>query len=143
MPDTLVLPDSLAGHADVVPPGLVCSWTDGGLDAAWVQVAGELNLATVPQLVRTLREPQLQARLVVLDLRELAFMDCSAVQAIVDASSRARQAGRRLVLLRGPPSVDQMFTLTGCSGELEIGDLDLGEPPAQVLLQLAEEGLAS
>jgi anti-sigma B factor antagonist len=143
LPDTPALPGSLAGRADAVPSGLVCSWTDGGLDAAWVQVAGELNLATVPQLVRTLREPRLQAQLVVLDLRDLELLDCSGVQAIVDASSRARQTGRRLVLLRGPPCVDQMFTLTGCSGELEIGDLDSGEPPVPALTVLAEEDLAS
>jgi anti-sigma B factor antagonist len=78
----------------------------------------------------------------VLDLRELDFMDCSGVHTIVDASSRARQAGRRLVLLRGPPNVDRVLTLTGSAGDLEIGDLDPGEPPAQVLLQLAREDLA-
>jgi hypothetical protein len=36
-----------------------------------------------------------------------------------------------------------MFMLTGSSGELTIGDLDPSEPPVQVLLQLAEDQLAS
>jgi hypothetical protein len=58
-------------------------------------------------------------------------------------SSGARQAGRRLVLLRGAPSVDRLFTQTRSSGDLEIGDLDPGDPPVQVLAQLAQEGLAS
>lgn len=75
----------------------------------------------------------------VLDLRELAFMDCSGAHAIVNASISARQLGRRLILLRGPPSVDRVFTLTGSTGAVEIADLDL-DPAAlrvQALLRLA------
>ena len=60
----------------------------------------------------------------VLDLRELAFMDCSGAH----ASISARQLGRRLVLVRGPPNVDRMFTLTGSSDAVEIADLDQFEP---------------
>jgi anti-sigma B factor antagonist len=125
----LVLPDSIAGLADALPPDFACSWKGGGLDAGWVRVAGELDIATVPQLQRTLREAQSQAQLVVLDLRELAVMDSSGVHAIVDASIRARQAGHRLVLVHGPPHIDRLFTLTGCSDEVEIGDFALLEPP--------------
>ena len=142
MPDVQVLPDSIRGRSDVLSPALVCSWTDGGR-VAWVHVAGELDVATVPELERTLHRPELRARLVVLDLRELAFIDSSGVHAIVDASVRAGKAGRRLVLLRGPPNVDRMFMLSGSSGELTIGDLDAAEPPVKVLLQLADDELAS
>jgi anti-sigma B factor antagonist len=138
MHDALVRPDSIAGRAGELPPAFACSWTDGGRDAAWIHIAGELDLATVSRLEQTLCRAELQARLVVLDLRELAFMDSSGVHAIVSASRRARQAGGRLVLLRGPPNVDRMFVLTGSSGDVEIGDLGSGEPPVQVLLQLAD-----
>lgn len=148
MPQALVLPDPIARRTDALSPAFVCSWTNDGLDAAWVHVAGELDIATTPQLERTLREDQLQARLVVLDLRELAFMDSSGVHAIVSASIRARRCGRRLVLLRGPTNVDRvnvdrLFTLTGSPDDVEIVDLDPVEPPVQALLQLAEEDLAS
>ena len=81
MPDALV-PDSIAGRADVLPPAFVCARRDGGLEAAWVHVAGELDIATTPHLAQA----QLQARPVVLDLRGLAFMDSSGVHAIVGAS---------------------------------------------------------
>jgi anti-sigma B factor antagonist len=114
----MVLPDSTA------PPAFASSWTNGGLDAARVRVAGELDIATAPQLERTLREAQLQARLVVLDLCDLAFMDSSGLHAIVDASIRARQVGRRLVVLRGPRNIDRIFTLTG-SSDVEFGDVKL------------------
>jgi len=143
MPHTQVLPDSIGGRTAAVPSTFECSWTDGGLNAAWVHVAGELDLAVVPQLKWTLDQPQLQARLVVLDLRELEFIDCCGMHAIVKASRRARRAGRRLVLLRGPPTVDRLLTLSGCSDELEIGDLDPGEAPVQELLQFGDADLAS
>jgi anti-sigma B factor antagonist len=143
MPDVLVLPDSMAGSADVLPPAFVCSWRQGGLEAAWVDLAGELDIATTPQLQRTLGECQLHARLVVLDLRGLAFMDSSGLHTIIEASVRARQVGRRLVVLRGRPSVDRVFTLSGSVDDVEFQDLDPGEPPVEVLLRLADEGVAS
>ncbi len=139
----LVLPDSIAGREDVLPPAFGCSWTDGGPDAAWVHVVGELDIATTPQLERTLRDAQLDARLVVLDLRELEFMDSSGVHAIVNATIRARHVARRLLVLRGPPHVDRVFTLAGRSDVVEIHDLDPIDPPVQALLQLAEARLAS
>jgi anti-anti-sigma factor len=126
-----------------LPPPFACSWTNGGLDASCVHVTGELDIATTPQLDRMLREPESQTRLVVLDLRELAFMDSCGVHAIVDASARAREVGRRLVLLRGRPDVDRVFTLTGSSDSVEIGYVDPVEPPVQPPLQLTKEELAS
>jgi anti-anti-sigma factor len=127
---------SVAACADALRPFL-CTQTEGGLDAAWVYVAGELDLASVPQLVQTLREAQMQARLVVLDLRELALIDGAGVQAVADASIRARKAGRRLIVLRGSVDIDRLFTLSGHAGVVEIGDLDSAEPalrPGQRLL---------
>src|SRR3984885_4323427 len=139
MLDTLVLSDSVAGNANAPPRTLVCSWTDGGLDAAWVSVSGELNVTTLRQLDRTLREPQGQARLVVLDLRELEFLDSSGAHALVSHAVTARKAGRRLVLLRGPANVDRMLALAGCSGDLEIGDMVEVESAVAELPQLADE----
>jgi anti-anti-sigma factor len=124
MPD----PHSLAAVPRRDPP-FECSCSERGLDAAWVHVTGALDIATTPQLAQTLREAQLQARLVVLDLRELAFMDCAGIHAIVQASSRARRSGGRLLLLRGPAYVDRLFSLTGNSGEVEISDLGPVESP--------------
>jgi anti-anti-sigma factor len=102
MPDTLVPPD---------------------IDRAWVHVSGELDIATAPQLEQRLRESRSQGRVAVLDLSALAFMDSSGVHAIVDACIRARQAGGRLVVLRGPPNVDRLFTLTGTADYVEFGDI--------------------
>jgi anti-sigma B factor antagonist len=138
VPDLQLLPDSIAGPAEPLPPEFECSWTMDGPDLGWVHVAGELDLATTRQLERALRESQLQARLVVLDLRALAFTDSSGVHAIVDASVRARRAARRLVLVRGIPKVDNVFTLTGRADDIEIIDLYSVEPPVQAVLKLVD-----
>jgi anti-anti-sigma factor len=132
MPRPHVSPDSIAGRAHALAPPFACFWTKGGLNACWVQVAGELDIETSPQLEQTLGEPR--AHLVVLDLRELVFMDSSGVHTIVNASARARQLGRRLVLLRGPPSVDRVFGLTGSTADVENGYVD----PGDALLMMPE-----
>jgi len=121
-----------------MPPLFVCSKADG-LDAAWVNVGGELDLATAPQLAQTLRECQSRASLVMLDLRGVSFMDSSGVHVIVDATVRARLGGKRLVLLRGLPNVDRLFALTGNVDLLEIVDADPLDPPAEALHRIAAE----
>jgi anti-anti-sigma factor len=132
-------PDSIASRAASLQP-FVCSSTMGELDAAWVHVAGTLDIASSLQLEVTLDESA--ARLVVLDMRDLAFMDCAGVHAIIDASVRARDDGRRLILLRGSPNVDRVFALTGTADVVEIGDLDPPpEPPGQLALTYADDTL--
>jgi anti-anti-sigma factor len=105
---------------DVLPAPFECSSTNGDLRAAWIRATGELDIATTPQLQSRLRGSE--AQLVVLDLAELAFIDSSGVHAIVDASVRARQAGRRLIILRGPGPVQRMFALTLGASEVDIGE---------------------
>ncbi len=141
MPDQQTLTDSPGARAPVLAPGFDCSWSDDGLDAAWVHLAGELDVATAPQLEQTLREPRLQARLLVLDLRELEFMDAAGLHAIVGASKRARTAGRRVVLLRGRPNVSRIFTLADSIDDLEIVDLGMMERKAR--LRPVEQDLLS
>jgi anti-anti-sigma factor len=139
MPRKLVLADSIAGDAHALPAAFDCSWADSRLDAVWVRLAGELDIATTPHLEGALRE--LHARLVVLDLRELAFMDTCGLHAIVDAGIRARDVGHRLLLLAGPPAVDHVFTLTESSDDVVCGDIHPVEPSAQALMKLVEEGV--
>ena len=123
MLDVLDVPDLIAPRADRPSPVLECFWTDCGAGTAWVQVTGELDIATATPLQRALGGPQARVPLVVLDLRELTFMDSSGVHAIVNASNRARDAGRRLIVVRGPPNVDRMFARAGVADVVEIADV--------------------
>jgi hypothetical protein len=76
-------------------------------------------------------------RLIALDLRDVTFIDSSGLHLIVDASTRARQVGRRLVLLRGSPNVDRLLALTGTTTVVEIAEVDPSQSPAQALRELA------
>jgi anti-sigma B factor antagonist len=143
MPGALTLLDSTASRPGLVPGAFECICRDAGLDSVRVRVGGELDIATSPLLEHTLRNAELHARQVVLDLRDLTFIDSSGMRVIVDASLRARRAERELILVRGPSHVDRVFRLTGNSNGLEIRDLDPLEPPVQVLPQVAQEDHAA
>ena len=136
MPKYQVVSSSRA--ASPSPEPFVCRWKAAGSNVAWVHVAGELDIATVAQFRQKLRDAELCARLVVLDLRELTFIDCAGLHVIIDATRAARLAERRLILVRGPANVDRVFTLTGVCEQLEISDFAAAEP-AQVLHLAYEE----
>jgi anti-sigma B factor antagonist len=125
--------EEILARARVLPQAFTCTATHGGLDAAWVHVTGELDMATAPELERTLLESQRHAGLIVLDLRELAFIDCAGVHTIVEASVRARRAGRRLILVRGRPDIYRVFRLTGSFADIDIGDPDRELRPISAL----------
>jgi anti-anti-sigma factor len=98
-----------------------CRWSDSGVGAAWVRVAGELDLVTSPELEATLQAAQLNASKVVLDLRAVSFIDSAGASVIAAAATRAHSHGRRLMIVRGAPDVDEV--LTGTPGDLETFDL--------------------
>src|SRR5450432_2023644 len=93
---------STAIRAEAIPGNFVCSWRHHGMNAARVDVAGEVDIATAPDLERALLAAEARGRSVVLDLRALDFIDSSGVHVIIAAHHRARQRGRRLALVRGP-----------------------------------------
>ncbi|MGD0981268.1 MAG: STAS domain-containing protein [Solirubrobacteraceae bacterium] len=111
--------------------------------AAWVCVAGELNLVTAPRLEQTVRRASGRARLVVVDLRGLTRVDAVGVGALVSATRTARREGRRLVLVRGFPQVDRLLALTGAASAVETIDLATGEPTVLALLHIARRDRAS
>ena len=63
---------------------------------------------------------------IVLDMRELAFIDSMALRLVMRTQARAEQDGRRVVIVRGPEFLDRVLELSGLGGHLEIVD----EPPA-------------
>ena len=107
-------PDPLLGQASVP---LECTLTTAGARAAWVHVAGELDLSTSPRLERTLREAQVHFRAVVLDTRDVSFIDCHAVQVILSASADAEWGMPPLKLLPGRV-VDDLLRLLGLHGQI-------------------------
>ena len=59
---------------------------------------------------------------VVLNLSKLTFLDSTGLRRIVTADERAHDAGRRVVIVRGPDPVQRVFSITRLDERLEIVD---------------------
>ena len=91
---------------------------------ALVTLEGELDLLATselePELDRLAEEPGLDT--VALDLRGLEFLDSSGLRLVVVTERRLREAGRRLVLVRGPQPVQRVFEITRMTERLDFVD---------------------
>ena len=80
-------------------------------DMRTIALIGELDLATAPTLERELQDAEAaNAPVIVLDLRELEFIDSTGLQLIIDAHRRGRS---QLLLLGCPERVQRPFELCG------------------------------
>lgn len=113
--------DALSSRFRITPSPL-------GVGAAWLRAFGDLDLAGSPELELALRDATASARLVVLDLSELTFIDLVGMRTVVDASVRALCDGRRLILAFVPAHAQRLFALAGVSEAVEM--IDLAEPGA-------------
>ena len=108
-----------------------------------VELAGELDLATAPKLEDELRRVEERAPgLIVIDLQGLEFMDSSGLRALLAADARAREGGRRLVLVRGDERVQRVLRITRLDERLEIvADAETAaRAAAQLLVRAARQG---
>jgi anti-anti-sigma factor len=95
----------------------------GGAGPTWVHVAGGLDVSSAPRLAQALDHTD-WAGLVILDLRDLSFLDASAVRVIVKASRHARRTRGRLMLIGPPSRFDRVLALADGASALEILNLD-------------------
>jgi anti-sigma B factor antagonist len=86
-------------------------------------LSGELDIAGAARVEQEFEriERELPAT-IVLDLRELAFMDSTGLRVIVAADGRAREQERRLVIVRGSATVQRIIEMTRLHERLEIVD---------------------
>jgi anti-anti-sigma factor len=92
-------------------------------DTHVIALAGELDLAGAGMLEDELRRVEAtDAGRILVDLRELEFIDSTGVRLIYMADSRARQDGDRLAIRRGPERVHRIFVLTDLADRLPFVD---------------------
>ena len=88
-----------------------------------IAVRGELDLASSPALQEELdRVSASDAEMLIIDLRELDFMDSTGLSVLVRAHQRAEEHGRRLAMVKGPQQVQRLLSLTGVSDRLTVVD---------------------
>jgi len=95
--------------------------TDGG--TVRLALTGELDIAGAARVEQELDRIERQPpATIVLDLRQLAFMDSTGLRVIIAADCRAREQGRRLVVVRGTDTVQRIMEMTRLDERLEIVD---------------------
>jgi anti-sigma B factor antagonist len=91
-----------------------------------LKLKGDLDLYSAPQLDDALVAAEGEKwPLIVLDMRDLEFIDSMALRLVMRTQARAEQDGRRMVVVRGPAFLDRVLTLSGLTQHLSIVD----EPP--------------
>jgi anti-sigma B factor antagonist len=86
-------------------------------------LVGELDLSTVAKVQEELRRIEASSpATVVVDLSKLTFLDSTGLRCIVTADERAREEGRRMVVVRGPDAVQRVFAITRLEERLEMVD---------------------
>src|SRR5215204_7082547 len=85
--------------------------------ALWLRLSGELDLASVEKLEEAIRvAEESTARVIVIDLADLEFLDSAGLTVLLRAHTRTRRDGQRL---RFVPSehdgVTQLVAVTGTS----------------------------
>lgn len=89
-------------------------------DARIITLDGELDLATIDYLddaldLAALDDPEV----VLVDLRELTFMDSTGLKSLLEADKRCRARGGRLVLVRGGQRTQRILEIAGVGSRFE------------------------
>jgi anti-anti-sigma factor len=111
---------SMTAQGDHAPPGEALFAVETELDGRFARLSlrGELDLATAGIFADALRAVwSRDVHRVEIDLRDLTFIGSAGVAAILEANTRARDAGCRLTLVRGPQPVHRIFELTGIESQ--------------------------
>jgi anti-anti-sigma factor len=90
-------------------------------NAVRVALRGELDLAHAYTFDEELRGVEAShPAYVVLDLRELTFLDSCGLARLLAARRRARRMGHRLLLVRGSAAVQRLFALAAVDEAFEM-----------------------
>ena len=90
-------------------------------DTVHASLRGELDISTATRLEENLERIEAdEPAVLILDLSRLDFMDSTGLRLLISADSRARDAGRRLVLVQGNEMVQRVLRLTRLDERLEI-----------------------
>ena len=114
---------TLAGHLRV--------WIEDHPPLLELRLAGELDLGTAPQLKQAVDAYARTGQTIVIDLREVDFVDSMGLAALVRVRYRALSRGAVLRLVRPPESAWRVFTLTGLDRVFDWVEKDeVSSPPA-------------
>ncbi len=89
--------------------------------------SGELDIATSPEFEQAIAEATAEpGAKVVLDLRELTFMDSTGLRALAQTNARAEQDDFDLAIVRGSRQIERVLEISGLSDLLPLVDAPPG-----------------
>ena len=105
------------------PTGFSISTSDRD-GRAVVLIRGELDLATAPDLEAALTERLDAGQDVVVDLRELEFMDSTGLRVLVSAHARVEDGAQSFLIVRPRPDapIAKILAIAGVESVLELID---------------------
>jgi anti-sigma B factor antagonist len=90
-------------------------------DRVVIGLRGELDLLSAPLLQAEIENHGIQdAEMVVLDLRDLRFVDSAGLRMILAAHERSHQHGQTFALSRGSAQVQRLLSIAGLDEHLRI-----------------------
>lgn len=92
---------------------------DGALVVA---PSGEIDLATVDLVREAVERDKESGEDLVLDLREVGFMDTSGLRYVLELMDRSAREGFGLRLVKGPRAVQRVFEVSGLEPRLPFVD---------------------
>ena len=91
--------------------------------ATHLTLHGEFDIANAPHLEREIKRfAESGASRLVIDLRDLTFIDSTGLRIVLETRQRAADQGFELELVRGPRQVQRVFELTGLEERLPFVD---------------------
>ena len=103
------LPEPNQGDGVVIePPYFTISWSH---DTRVVVLAGELDLATAPELEKVLSH--FESGSVTIDMSEVTFIDAAVLGILMKTNTRLRRAHGKLTVFGARPLIQRLFGLTG------------------------------
>lgn len=95
------------------PSPFACTCSSESRSSLSIHLSGELDHTTSPLFQRTLAEAQDNARVISVDLQDLAFIDGAGLFVIFEAAAHAVRAAAKLNLVGASGQVERLLELTG------------------------------
>jgi anti-sigma B factor antagonist len=90
-------------------------------DRVVLELHGELDLLGAPLLQSEIESAEIEAaKMIVLDLEDLQFIDSAGLRVILTAHDRARKREQEFALTRGSQQVQRLLTIAGVNEHLRI-----------------------
>ena len=92
-------------------------------DAVHLHVRGELDIAVADQLVERIEAVRdSSARLALVDMHDVTFMDSSGLRALLAAQQAAEAGGFEVIVIRVPAPVRDVIGITGAERLLRMAE---------------------